>query len=78
MNEFLFTVEATPEVAEAVLKSLTPELEENTHERSKVKLTYDGELTLHITSDDLHSMRAAVNTYLRWLDMILKLTSPSR
>jgi tRNA threonylcarbamoyladenosine modification (KEOPS) complex Pcc1 subunit len=78
MNELIFTVEASPEAAEAVLKSVAPELSENARERSKAELSYDGGLSLHITSDDLHSMRAAVNTYLRWLDMALNLTSLGR
>lgn len=74
MNELTVRIRVPREAGAAILDSIKPELDLDTHGRSAVELTYDRELTLHITAKDLHALRAATNTYLRWLDMCLKLT----
>ena len=73
MNELTLQVEATAEVAQACINSIKPELDQDIHGRSNVEITYDKKLTLHISAKDLHALRAATNTYLRWLDMCVKL-----
>jgi tRNA threonylcarbamoyladenosine modification (KEOPS) complex Pcc1 subunit len=74
MNELSVRIQVPRVRAEACLASIRPELEAGAHDRSTVELSYDGELILDVTARDLHAMRAAVNTYLRWVDMCLKLT----
>jgi len=73
MNELVVRVQAPDRQAEACLKSLGPELDSAVYERSSAELSYDGELVLRIKARDIHALRAAANTYLRWLDMCLKL-----
>jgi tRNA threonylcarbamoyladenosine modification (KEOPS) complex Pcc1 subunit len=73
MNELVVRLQIPQEAAEACLNSIKPEVESDIHERSSVELKYDGELILRITAGDLHALRAAANTYIRWLDMCLKL-----
>lgn len=52
--------------ARPVYKSLEPELQEIPSERSKVGIELAGEsLRLSIAAEDIVSMRAAVNTWLR-------------
>ena len=74
MNELTLKVETSSDVASAIIDSVQPEISSNQHGRSSVDLSYDGVLNLRVNSSDLHALRAAVNTYLRWLDMSLKLT----
>ena len=73
MNELKVRLPVSGGKAEAVLASIKPEIDSELHDRSKVQLNYDKELILHITAKDLSAMRAAANTYIRWLDMSLKL-----
>ena len=73
MNEFILRLRVSPHVARACLEAIKPEIDSDIHGRSKVELKYDNELILTILASDLHAMRAAVNTYVRWLDMCLKL-----
>ena len=74
MNELVVRLPAGREAAEACLNSIRSEIDSTAYDRSSVDLVYDGELVLHIKARDLHALRAAANTYLRWLDMCLKLT----
>ncbi len=73
MNHLDVTIEADPKQAKACIESILPELEADMHERSDVAISYDGSLQISITAKDLSAMRAAANTYLRWVDMCLKL-----
>ena len=42
--------------------------------RSSVRVNYDdGGLNLHITAKDLNALRAALNTYFRWVTMCFEL-----
>ena len=75
MNELTVRLQAPGEVAAATLESIKPEINAEIHGRSTVDLRYEGgELILHVSAKDLHAMRAAANTYIRWLDMCAKLT----
>jgi tRNA threonylcarbamoyladenosine modification (KEOPS) complex Pcc1 subunit len=73
MNELTVSVQVPEETAKAILKSILPEIDSDGYGRSKVELTYNKELILKISSPDLHALRAAANTYLRWLGMCVKL-----
>ena len=76
MNELLVTLELPKETAETCIKSIRPEAENDIHERSQVELHYGGGLlVLRITATDLTAMRAALNTYLRWIIMCAGLIS---
>jgi tRNA threonylcarbamoyladenosine modification (KEOPS) complex Pcc1 subunit len=74
MNESILSLKVPSDAASACLNSIKPEIDSDVHGRSIVELRADGEgLLLRITANDLHAMRAGVNTYVRWLDMCLKL-----
>lgn len=70
MNELRVEFEIKREKAEILAKSMTCEAASEPQMRSDVKLLASEKgLTLTINSKDLHSMRAAINTYMRWLSM---------
>ncbi|HEC81533.1 MAG TPA: hypothetical protein ENI42_03795 [Thermoplasmatales archaeon] len=57
--------------AEVVVKSLGPEVEKRIP-KTTVKLGFDGrEMVLFISAGDTSSLRAAVNSYLRWIETAL-------
>jgi len=54
--------------ARVVLKSIEPEIQTSPSERSSVKVNLDGNtLKLIIDAEDTPSLRASVNSYLRWI-----------
>lgn len=54
--------------AKMVLKSIEPEIQTAPSERSSVKVNLDGNtLKLVIDAEDTPSLRASVNSYLRWI-----------
>lgn len=64
--EFSFTEQK----ARTIANSLKLESKENKRERSKTTVTSRGDkLKLKIEAPDLHALRAAVNTYLKWIIM---------
>jgi tRNA threonylcarbamoyladenosine modification (KEOPS) complex Pcc1 subunit len=74
MNELTVEAEAKSEVHDAILASIQTEIDEDTHKRSKIKIKSEKDkIILQITAKDLTALRAAANTYLRYLDMALKL-----
>ena len=73
MNELTVRLQVSEAAAKACLGSILPEIGSDLHERTTIKLAYERELILSITATDLHAMRAASNTYIRWLDMCVKL-----
>jgi tRNA threonylcarbamoyladenosine modification (KEOPS) complex Pcc1 subunit len=73
MNELTVRLKIDEDAAKACLSSILPEIDADTHERTNITLKYDKELILHISAKDLHAMRAAANTYIRWLDMCVKI-----
>ncbi len=59
---------ATPH-APAVMGALFPEVGREIP-RSRVKLTRDGEdIVLDVEASDLGALRAALNSYLRWIEI---------
>jgi KEOPS complex subunit Pcc1 len=58
--------------AEIVLKALEPEVDSSPSERSRVELNLTGKvLDVNITASDATSLRASVNSYLRWIMLSL-------
>lgn len=68
--EFVFIFD-TNEEARIVAKSLDPEIK---HKIPKTKvdiLTKEDKIILKISADDISSLRAACNSYLRWISVAL-------
>ena len=58
--------------AEAAYVALNPEI--GTARRFRAQLRREGQiLILEVDADDLSALRAALNSYLRWISMIEKL-----
>lgn len=68
MNELEATLALGADKAEALMKALTVESETELGMRSKVSVEARGDkLRLNISASDLSALRAAVNTYFRWV-----------
>jgi len=53
-------------------ESLAPEVEHPTSERSKVMVSaVEGQVVISIEASDVVALRAAINSYLRWVGAIL-------
>ncbi|GAF81041.1 unnamed protein product, partial [marine sediment metagenome] len=51
---------------------LVPEIEQPTSERSVVEVsTEEGKLIIRFEASDIAALRAAINSYLRWVGAIL-------
>ncbi|MDI3540401.1 MAG: complex subunit Pcc1 [Methanolobus sp.] len=62
--------------ADAVLRSLEPEIETPVTERSRMEVRADGSsLHLVITADDIISMRSSLNTWLRLVQVACEVAS---
>ena len=63
----------TPEKLVKILcKALLPEAERPSSSRSRISI--EGEkrwLTIHISASDTAALRAALNSYFRWVDAVL-------
>ncbi len=74
MNSIKIMLELPEENVKAILDSIEPETKSELMRRSKVLLEGDdGKLTLNIKADDLSSLRACLNTYMRWTIMVYEL-----
>jgi KEOPS complex subunit Pcc1 len=63
----VITVQKQGEIAQVVAKSLLPEMDRKIP-RTKVNLKEDeNAIYLEILAEDVNSMRAAMNSYLRWM-----------
>lgn len=68
--EFSFYLDSEEEL-NVVVKSLIPEIK-NKIPKTNVKLTHSGKtLYLKIETEDISSLRAACNSYLRWINTAL-------
>lgn len=76
MNDLVIKLEIPKEIADACYRSLEIEAK-NKFNRSTIDLKYndDGLLKIRIKSENLHALRAALNTYLRWVIMCCNLLS---
>lgn len=62
--------------ADAVLRSLEPELETPVTERSRIEVKAEGSfLHLTIKADDIISMRSSLNTWLRLIQVAYEVAS---
>jgi tRNA threonylcarbamoyladenosine modification (KEOPS) complex Pcc1 subunit len=65
-------VDVNPSDAEVILSSLKPEVESLSSNRSRVKIERSGNgVMLIIVADDVTALRAAVNSYLHWIQGII-------
>ena len=70
MNELSLRLNMPPDVARVCCDSVGMEIQNETTSRSQVLMNYDSHgLELHVSSQDLISMRASLNTYFRWTIM---------
>ncbi len=59
--------------ASIILNSLLPEIRNPATNRSKINLLIrNGELLMDIEAKDMTALRAALNSYLRWINMIIE------
>ena len=66
-------VNSTKELAEVIAGSLKPEVQDPVSTRSKVEVVAEDDLIrINITASDLSALRAALNSYLRWVDAIFE------
>lgn len=77
--EFIFETETVEKIYQAVL----PELNDNFSERSRIGLTLEGanKLLLTVKAEDIVSLRSALNTWLRLIQIaqeILDVTSEAQ
>jgi tRNA threonylcarbamoyladenosine modification (KEOPS) complex Pcc1 subunit len=64
------------EVVEAVLDALTPEAESPSSDRSSTEVRRDVDgIVISTEASDTTAMRAAVNSYLRWVQGMLEMLS---
>jgi len=72
--EASISIQVDEALAKVLDGSLTPEAERPSSARSSVSLEPSGSLLeLRIIASDVTALRAAVNSYLRWVDAILDL-----
>ena len=65
--------------ADKALEALKPELQASPSERSKIELRCDGGLLrLFIEAEDIISLRAAVNTWLRLIKIVEEMLNTHR
>lgn len=69
MRKAVFTFELGPEKNEAVLEALRPESSREIPRASASVRLDGGRLHLEISAEDSASLRAAVNSYLRWVNV---------
>lgn len=67
MRKAVFTFELGPEKNRAVLAALRPEASREIPRAAAKVRVEGGRLLLEIISEDSASLRAAVNSYLRWV-----------
>ena len=71
MKQANITIELIPPLRKIVSQSLSPELG-RTMPRTQVNLLEtDSGITLTINAEDTSALRAALNSYLRWLNCII-------
>ena len=72
MNELSINIGMPKQAAKICCEAMGVEIDAvgDEMQRSRVGATYDeGGLNLHITAKDLNALRAALNTYFRWVGM---------
>ena len=75
-DEAKILVEAPRGAVDIIIKALRPELESGISDRSKVLLkVFPKGLLIEISADDITALRAAVNSYLYWVQGIMDIGS---
>ena len=66
-----------PRIGRIIVEAIRPELDESLSYRSNVKLTIEseGKIVLNISAVDTSALRAALNSYLRWISAIVRTLS---
>jgi tRNA threonylcarbamoyladenosine modification (KEOPS) complex Pcc1 subunit len=65
-------IEAPRDAVEIIIKALKPELDSSISDRSNVVTEIsDNGLVIKISADDVTALRAAVNSYLYWVQGIM-------
>lgn len=60
--------------ADVIERALRPE-SEDTISKMSIRISKEGDrVTLDIESQDINGLRAAINSYLRWIDMTIRIT----
>lgn len=73
------TFEIPEKLALVCIDSLKIEADSDATRRSKIDLSYsNNRLAIKITADDLHALRAALNTYMRWIMMCCELMDANK
>ena len=79
MNRLTVLLEIPKDAAETCCNAVGIEAGSAALQRASVKLAYeDNGLLVDISAQDLSSMRAALNTYLRWVGMCVDLTKKKK
>ncbi len=74
--EAKITVEASREFVSVIMTSLNPELDRALSERSSIKVeASDRGVVVRVKADDMVALRAAVNSYLYWIQGIMEIGS---
>ena len=63
------------ELSKVIIDALKPETENTPSDRSKIQIVlFDKGIKILIESEDITSLRSAVNTYLYWINGVINLT----
>lgn len=72
-------IEVPEDLVNILLRALRPETERPSSDRSSVSIDARGEhLSLHIKASDVSALRAALNSYLHWVDAALNALESTR
>lgn len=75
MKKVDVSIKLEKSIGQIVIRSLQPELD-TIGSRTKIKLIEtDNGIKLSFDANDISSLRAALNSYLRWLDCIITTTN---
>ena len=67
-------VEAPRGAVDIIIKALRPEIESGISDRSKVRIKASEKgLIIEVSADDITALRAAVNSYLYWIQGIIEI-----
>jgi tRNA threonylcarbamoyladenosine modification (KEOPS) complex Pcc1 subunit len=68
------SINFSPKISEVIFEALKPELDSNLTDRSTVSLIKTSKgISIILTASDITALRAALNSYLRWIKGILNM-----
>jgi len=72
-TEFQINFDTTHD-AEIIYNSISPEIELENNNRSRTTITLnDNSICININSDDVVSLRASINSYVRWIKLSMEI-----